>query len=291
MEAQRPMQFIETQPAFADLLGRLSQERSFALDTESNSFHAYFERVCLVQLSSRAADFVVDPFAVDVRPMGELLADPAVEVVLHASDYDIRCLKRDFGFEFRAIFDTMLAAKMLGRSAIGLAALVHEHFGVQMAKEHQRSDWGRRPLTPEQIAYAHADTRFLLPLRDRLAEDLARAGKLAEARAAFDRQAACVPARRRFDAEGYRKVRGYRALDERERAVAQALYLLREDCARASNRPPFKVYGDEALVELSRQKPCSLGELSEVRGIGRSTVRRNGEEIVAAIAAAAQRTA
>jgi ribonuclease D len=286
MDHERPTQFIDTQGAFADLLGRLRDERSFALDTESNSFHAYFERVCLVQLSSRSADFAVDPFAVDIRPLGSLLADPAVEVVFHAADYDIRSLKREFGFEFRGLFDTMLAAKVLGRSAVGLAALVHEHFGVALAKEHQRSDWGHRPLSAAQIAYAYADTRFLLPLRDRLGEELARAGLVAEASAAFVRQAACAPSLKRFDAEGYRKLRGYRALDEPGRAVARALYLLREECARASNRPPFKIYGDDAILELARQRPSTLGELARVRGVGGSTVKRNGEEIVAAIAAA-----
>lgn len=284
MDAGRPSQFVANQEEFEALLERLREAKAFALDTESNSFHAYFERVCLLQISDRTADFAVDPFAVDVRPLGALLADPAVEVVLHAADYDIRCLKREFGFVFRALFDTMLAAKVLGRTAVGLAALVREQFGVAMAKEQQRSDWGRRPLTPEQIAYAHADTRFLLPLKDALAQQLDRAGKLADARAAFERQAACVPAVKRFDADGYQKIRGYRALDEKGRAVAKVLYLLREECARLSNRPPFKVYGDEAILELARRRPESLSELSRVRGVGISTVKRNGPEIVAAIA-------
>lgn len=284
MDRDRPARFIQTQKDLEELVERLREAKTFALDTESNSFHAYFERVCLLQLSDREADFAVDPFAVDVRPLGALLADPVLEVVLHAADYDIRCLKREFGFEFRGLFDTMLAAKVLGRSAIGLAALVREQFGVAMAKEHQRSDWGRRPLSPEQLAYAYTDTRYLLPLKDVLEQQLERAGKLAEAQAAFERQAACVPTAKRFDANGYRKIRGYRALDEKGRAVAKVLYLLREECARLSNRPPFKVYGDEAILELARLRPESLSELSRVRGVGISTVKRNGPEIVAAIA-------
>ncbi len=284
MDRDRPAQFIDSQKDFSALVERLRAAKSFALDTESNSFHAYFERVCLVQLSDREADFAVDPFAVDVRPLGALLADPAMQVVLHAADYDIRCLKRDFGFQFKGLFDTMLAAKALGRPSVGLAALVLEQFGVALAKEHQRSDWGRRPLSPDQIAYAYSDTRYLLPLKDVLEQQLERAGKAAEAKAAFERQSACVPTAKRFDADGYRKIRGYPALDEKGRAVAKKLYRLREECARLSNRPPFKVYGDEAIVELSRLRPASLSELSRVRGVGLSTVKRNGEEIVAAIA-------
>ncbi|MBI5545547.1 MAG: ribonuclease D [Deltaproteobacteria bacterium] len=283
MPEARPCSFIDTQEGLSLLLQELAGEPALALDTESNSFHAYYEKVCLLQLSTRVADYVLDPFLVDVRPLGPLLADPAREVVLHAADYDIRSLKRDFGFLFGRLFDTMLAAKLLGRSEVGLAALVRDQFGVRLAKEHQRSDWGRRPLSPDQVAYAYRDTRYLLPLRDLLAAELQQQGKVAQARGLFDRQASCKPRPKRFDEEGFRHIRGFKALDAPSRAVARALYLVREERARAADRPPFKIFGEDALLELARCRPQTCGALSGIKGLGSSTVRRDGEAIVGAI--------
>src|SRR5918911_1345281 len=145
----------------------LAAEPAVALDTESNSFHVYRERVCLIQISTRSADYVVDPLAIDPRPLGVVLAS-AGAVVLHGADYDVRCLKREYGFTLPRLFDTMAAARRLGREALGLSALVEQHFGVKLSKDFQRSDWGRRPLTAEQLSYAALDTHFLLPLYDLL---------------------------------------------------------------------------------------------------------------------------
>ncbi|HEY3448746.1 MAG TPA: ribonuclease D [Myxococcales bacterium] len=282
-EARAAPRFVDSEAGLCAMLAELAHEPAIALDTESNSFHVYYERVCLVQLSTRTADFVIDPFKVDVRPLGRLTADPKVEVVLHAADYDIRSLKRDFGLTFTGLFDTMLAAKLLGRPEVGLAALVRDQFGVALAKEHQRSDWGRRPLSPEQLAYASMDTRYLLPLRDLLAAELGSRSLAAEARAQFTRQAACEPRPKRFDEKGYEKLRGFRALDAQGRQVARALYLLREERARAADRPPFKIFGDDVILELAGRRPDSMDKLEGFKGLGRQTLARDGQAIVAAI--------
>ena len=154
--------------ALTRLVEALSAEPVLALDTESNSFHVYRERVCLLQLSTRAQDWVVDPLAVDVRPLGQVLCDGR-DTVLHGADYDVRCLKREYGWRLPRLFDTMAAARRLGRPGLGLSALVEAHFGVRLSKTFQRSDWGRRPLSRDQLAYASLDTRYLLPLYDLLA--------------------------------------------------------------------------------------------------------------------------
>lgn len=291
MPDPRDARLIDSEAGFEALVASLAGETAIALDTESNSFHAYFERVCLIQISTERSDFVVDPLRIDVRPLGSLFASPEVEVVIHAADYDIRCLKRDYGFTFARLFDTMLAAKVLGCEHLGLAALVLAHFGTTMTKVHQRSDWGRRPLSMEQIAYASGDTRFLLPLRDLLEEALEKADRLPAAEALFRKQAACEPRPRRFDPDGYRKIRGLRALEPRGREVARALYLVREECAKSLNRPPFKIFGDEALVEAARTAPRTVEGLSRVKGLGLSTVRRCGDAIVRAIEEALEREA
>ena len=203
-----------------------------ALDTESNSFHVYRERVCLLQISTLTDDYVVDPLAVDVRSLGEVLCDGR-EVVLHGADYDVRCLRREYGWRLRRLFDTMAAARRLGHPGLGLSAVVEAHFGVKLSKAFQRSDWGQRPLTPEQIAYAALDTHYLLPLHARLSAELASRGALEPARQEFAHIAAAEPRERIFDPEGYRRMKGARDLDAAGARILRALYLAREERARA----------------------------------------------------------
>src|SRR5512138_1483490 len=148
-----PPSFVADAPAVEALARRLAAEPVLAVDTESNSFHVYRERICLVQISTRDEDFIVDPLAVDLAPLGAVLCDGR-ETVLHGADYDVRCMKREWGWRLPRLFDTMAAARRLGRTGLGLSALVEAQFGVRLSKAHQRSDWGRRPLTPEQVAYA-----------------------------------------------------------------------------------------------------------------------------------------
>ncbi len=255
-----------------------------ALDTESNSFHVYRERVCLLQLSTPGQDFLVDPLAVDVRPLGELLCDGR-EVVLHGADYDVRCLRREYGWRLPHLFDTMAAARRLGHAGLGLSAVVEAQFGVKLSKSFQRSDWGHRPLTPQQLAYAALDTHYLLPLHARLSAELAERGLLEAARREFAHIAAVEPRERVFDPEGWRRVRGARELDPAGARVLRALYLAREDRARALDRPPFKVLGDHTLLELARLRPRTAEALLEVHGVTSSVMRRMGEAILEAVRA------
>jgi ribonuclease D len=268
------------------LVDVLRPEPLLALDSESNSFHVYRERVCLLQVSTRAGDWIVDPLAVDPRPLGEVLCDGR-EVVLHGADYDVRCLRREYGWRLPGLFDTMAAARRLGRPAVGLAALVEARFGVRLSKSFQRSDWGRRPLAGDQLDYAALDTHYLLPLRDELTSELAQAGKLDEARLEFGRIASAEPRERVFDAEGWRRMRGARDLDATGKAVLRALWIAREERARALDRPPFKVLGDEALLEVARQRPRTAAELGRVRGMTPPVLRKMGDDVLRAVAEAA----
>jgi ribonuclease D len=281
-----PPAFVADEPSLRALVAAVRDAPVVAFDTESNSFHVYRERVCLLQVSTRAGDWIVDPFAVDVGPLGEVLCDGR-ETVMHGADYDVRCLKREFGWRLPRLFDTMAAARRLGRPALGLSALVEHHFGVRLSKAFQRSDWGRRPLSGEQIAYAGLDTHFLLPLHDLLAPELTSRGMAEDARREFDRIAAAEPRERVFDPEGWRRMRGARELDGAGRELLRALWILREERARDLDRPPFKVLADATLLEVARRRPRTADELGRIAGMTPSVLRRVGREVLEAVATAA----
>jgi ribonuclease D len=268
--------------ALEGLVESLKGERLLALDTESNSFHAYKERVCVIQLSTAAGDWIVDPLAVDVAPLGPMLCDGR-ETVLHGADYDVRCLKRDFGWSLPNLFDTMVAARRLGVVGLGLSALVESRCGVRLSKAHQRSDWGRRPLSPEQLAYAALDTHFLLRLRESLLADLEAKGMAVEARQDFARIAAAKPHERVFDPEGWRRLKGARELGTVERAILRSLWIVRERRAEALGRPPFKVVGEQQMLEIAKRKPSTAEALQRISGVTPSVMRNIGEEILRAV--------
>jgi ribonuclease D len=272
------------------LIAALRPEPVLAFDTESNSFHVYRERVCLMQISSRSADYIVDPIAVDVRPLGELLCDGR-EMVLHGADYDVRCLRREYGWRLPRLFDTMVAARRLGRPGLGLSALVEAKFGVRLSKAHQRSDWGRRPLTREQLIYASLDTQFLLPIADEFKAELATRNLGEQAEQEFQRIAAAVPRERIFDTEGWRRLKGARELDAAGKGVLRALWLAREARAAQEDRPPFKVLGEPTMVEIAARRPATRQALEAIPGISPQVLRRLGEAIDAALREAASEPA
>ena len=272
---------VANQGALEALAEAASREPAVAFDTESNSFHVYRERVCLLQLSTREADYVVDPFAVDVRPLGEALTGR--EVVLHGADYDVRCLKREFGWGLPRLFDTMAAARRLGATQLGLAALVESHCGVKLAKDHQRSDWGRRPLSGDQLRYAALDTHFLLGIHERLRGELETRGLADAARREFDQIAAVEPRPKVFDPEGWRRLKAARGLDPAGREVLRALWIARERRASEIDRPPFKVLGEHAMVEIARRRPADAEALGRISGVTANVMRRMGEDILGAL--------
>jgi ribonuclease D len=264
------------------LLEALRPEPILALDTESNSFHVYRERVCLIQLSTRGADYIVDPLAVDVSPLGALLGDGR-PTVLHGADYDVRCLRREYGWQLPRLFDTMVAARRLGRTGLGLSDLVLARFGVRLSKAHQRSDWGRRPLSPDQLAYAALDTHYLLTLHEELSAELETRGLAAEATAEFGRISLVEARPKVFDLEGWRKLKGARQLDKPGQAVLRALWLAREARAQEVDRPPFKVLGEQSMLDLARLRPIGPEAVAKVPGVTPQVMKRMGEAILAAL--------
>jgi ribonuclease D len=260
-------EWIRTADAVARLADDLRGCRALALDSESDSLYHHFDKVCLIQLSSDGGRAVlIDPLVVrDLQPLAPLLADPLVTKVLHGADYDVTTLKRDFGFSFAGVFDTMLAARFLGLPEIGLQAVVRRELGVELSKGSQKDDWSRRPLTPTQEAYALADVQHLLEIRERLQEQLRAVGRLAWLEEECAAVAALEPARRRKDKDAYQKVKGARRLSPRALAVLRELVSWREARAETTDTPAFKILGNETLLAMAAAVPRSREDLVRLR--------------------------
>jgi ribonuclease D len=276
--------WVRTPEALARLARSLDGCRAIGLDTESDSLYHHFEKVCLVQVATdRGEAFLVDPLAVrDLSPLAPALADPALVKVLHGADYDVTTLKRDFGFAFASLFDTMIAARLLGRSEVGLVAVARDELGVALTKESQRDDWSRRPLTARQEAYAIADVAHLVPLHERLSAKLAAAGRLGWLREECEAVARLEPAGRRRDPEAYLDVKGARRLPPRALAAFRELHAWRERRAEETDTPAFKVLGNEALLRLAERRPKDAASLREVPGV-LPRLRSQAGELLAAI--------
>jgi ribonuclease D len=278
-----PSPWIRTPEALTELAGSLERCRAIGLDTESDSLYHYFEKVCLVQVATdRGESVLVDTLALrDLSPLAPAMAEPGLLKVLHGADYDVTTLKRDFGFSFASIFDTMIAARLLGRSEIGLAAAARDELGVTLHKGNQKDDWSRRPLTGEQEIYALADVVHLVALHERLEAKLAAAGRLDWLREECEAVARLEPAVRRRDPEAYLAVKGARRLPPRALAALRELFAWREGRAEERDVPPFKILGNEPLLRLSELRPKDASGLGAVQGVFPRLQRQAGDLLAA----------
>jgi ribonuclease D len=281
--------WIRTTRELADLAGTLAHCRVVALDTESDSLYHHFEKVCLVQIATDGGDAVlVDSLAVrDLSPLGPVVADPGIVKVLHGADYDVTTLKRDFGFSFASLFDTMIAARFLGMPGIGLAAVAKAELGVTLSKANQKDDWSRRPLTPQQEAYAQADVEHLVALRERLVARLESLGRRAWVEEECEVVAALEPRVRERSPDAYLSIKGARRLKPRQLAALRELHSWREDQAEKSDRPAFKILGNEVLRKLAERGPRSRAELRHVPGV-LPRLRGQADDILATLRRAAE---
>ncbi|MCC7195951.1 MAG: HRDC domain-containing protein [Gemmatimonadaceae bacterium] len=275
--------YLQSDEAVSSFLSGLGRVSRLGLDTEGASFHRFVDRIYLIQLSTDRQHAIIDPLAIAAPAgLGALLEDPAVEVVFHDADYDLRLLRQDYGWQARNVFDTRVAAQLLGITAFGLAALLERYFGVKLDKKHQRADWSMRPLTAGMLEYAAQDTLHLLDLRDRLADELRRRERWAWAAEEFARLADVhwEPA----EPEGaFLRIKGARDLTRRELALLRELVQWRDALARTLDKSTFRVAGNEVLIEASRLAPRSRDALGTIKGMPRGIVERQGGEVLAAI--------
>ena len=265
----------------------LLKEDIVAFDTEADSFYHYFDKTCLVQVATRDHAWLIDPLALDgpasMAPLGPVFASPSVRVLFHAAEYDIFILKRDYGFSFSNLFDTMVSAQLLGYPAVGLAALIEQHFGVHLPKDEQRSDWSRRPLTEKQLQYAASDVLYLIPLAEAIEKELEAKGRLTWAMNEFDTLTQRVWPEREFDVLGYLRIKGAKSLEPTALGILRELFLVRDARAREIDRPPFKVLGNRTLLELIKVQPRNKDELSRVKGVSELIIRRMGANLLEGI--------
>jgi ribonuclease D len=270
---------IQEDSALAEVAGQLSGQSRIALDCEAAGFHRYTDRLCLVQLSTSDQTFLFDPLTADpsstLRPP---LENPETLVLMHGADYDLRLLDRDLGIRVRGLFDTQVAASLLGAPALGLASLLEAHLGITLSKEHQRADWARRPLPEAYLEYAAADTQHLLALGEILAERLRQAGRDKWAWEEFR-----LLEEVRWEGEEIdpvTRVKGARALAPRQLAALRAALDWRDRIARRMDRAPFRVVGDQALLAMVADRPQSVESLASVRGMSPRLARRHGDELL-----------
>lgn len=238
-----------------------------ALDTEADSLHRYPEKVCLVQLHAGGQGHLIDPLAgLDLSPLRTPLVNPETLKIFHGADYDLRVLHRDFGLEIRGLFDTMVAARLVGELAFGLAALLDRYFGVSLDKKFQRADWSRRPLPAAMARYAALDTEYLEALAGKLRRELERLGRISWAEEEF-RRLETVRWNSEPDPESFRKIKGSARLGRRGLAALRELAARREAEARRRGRPPFMVLSNDTLVRLAAELPATEAELAGLPGL------------------------
>ncbi len=262
---------IASDPQLAELLPRLCHFQRIAVDTEADSLHCYFEKLCLIQLTFDGEDILVDPLArIDLQPLCSVLAEK--EIVLQGMDFDLRLFRRTFDFPVRKVFDTVIAARMLGMREFSYAALVQQYFDVTLAKGSQKANWARRPLPATMEAYAKNDTHFLLPLAAKMEEQMQALGRMDWFRQSCQRALEQTLVARERDPDETWRITGSGTLSAQTGAVLRAIWQWRDREARQADRPAFHILQNSAMIEAAKQ--FVAGETPEFRHL--SERRRQG---------------
>src|SRR5688500_4888687 len=281
--ADHPLVYLDTPAAAAAFLEEIAGARELAIDTEGASFHRFVDRIYLLQFTTRDRSAVIDPLPIGApEGLRRLIESADVEKVFHDADYDLRLLHQDYGWAVRNVFDTRIAAQLVGLRQFGLAALLERYFGYKLDKQYQRADWSQRPLTQGMLDYAAQDTRWLLDLHDRLREELAAKGRTAWAAEEFARLEQV-----KWDTEdaanGFMKMKGARDLTRRELAVLREVAQWRDAVAGEQDRATFRVMGNEALFAIAREQPVTREALAAVKGMPRGILEHRGADLLAAV--------
>jgi ribonuclease D len=253
---------IQTDSQLTEVLPELERVDRVAVDTEADSLHCYYDKLCLVQLSFGGNDYLIDPLAgFDLAPLASALTDK--EIVLQGADFDLRLLRRSMNFVATRIFDTVIAARLLGIREFSLSALVEKFFGIVLTKGSQKANWAQRPLPRHMAEYAMNDTRYLLPLAEKLEGDLRERGRLEWFRQSCQRALEQTSVQRvRDEGEAWR-ISGSGKMDGRASAVLRELWQWREKEAQAADRPAFHILQNHLLLQAAQA--FAAGETPDFR--------------------------
>jgi ribonuclease D len=276
-------EWIETQPHLENLVGELKRTRTIGVDLEADSLYHYFEKVCLLQIATDSASYVLDPLVLkDLSLLQPVFSDPRIRKNFHGADYDIRCLYRGFQIEVVNLFDTQMACRFLGLAETGLEAVLRHRFQVELNKKFQRADWSKRPLSRAMVEYAALDGRYLVALAGQLEKELAAMHRLEW----VEEESAALTQVRFSPPENnprYLKAKGASALEPKNLTVLEALLQFRDEVARKVDRPPFKVLGNEVLLDLARELPGDMEALEKMKSLSRKQFDRFGAGLIDAV--------
>jgi ribonuclease D len=277
------IKYVNNQEKLQRCIEVLAAEERFAMDLEANSYHHYQEQICLIQLATPREVYIIDSLSgIDLSPLASLIARPDREKVMHGADYDGRLILRFLGVRLRGVFDTMLAAQILGKGHLGLGPLLHEYFGVSLDKRFQRADWSRRPLTKDLLDYAALDVKYLLPLKRILLRELVRMGREDWAKEEFkilEEGLNPLPDR----SMAFLKLKGAKKLNPGQLAILRSLFDWREEVAMRRDLPPFRVLPGHSLVELAELGPKNWKELETSGVLSPRNLERYGRDVLQAI--------
>lgn len=282
VEALPPPVWVDDPNKLKRLVEDLSSQVHIAVDTESNSLHAYREQVCLIQFSTTKKDYVLDPLALeDLGFLAPLFADPKIQKIFHAAEYDLFCLKRDYGFEFKNIFDTMQAARILGYQYVGLDTILAEKYDVKVDKRHQKANWGARPLSHAQLDYARMDTHFLIPLREQLEKELHEKERWGYALDDFALACHINEPKEKLNGSSWKRFSARKDITSRELTILSELTMCRDSIAERMDRPLFKVIPDSILLDIAKNLPEKDVDLAGI-GMSQKQIRLWGDQILEA---------
>ncbi len=278
-----PASVVTTQEGLSELIARLREAGSFGYDSEFIGELTYIPKLCVIQVASATRVALIDPLGeLDLRPFWELIADPAVEKIVHAGQQDIEPVHRNIGKAAANMFDTQVATGFIGMAyPVALGKLAAELVGVRLGKALTFSHWDQRPLSPMQLRYAADDVRYLPALRSEIGGRLEQTGHAAWAKA--ESEALCEPSQYGFNPETYcHRVRGATSLPVQGLAVLRELTIWRDGVARKHDVPPRAYLKDEVLLDLSRTPVKSVERLGKIRGLPRPVEHEDGDDIIAA---------
>lgn len=269
-----------------DLVARMLKEPVVAVDTESDSLFSFKEKVCLIQFSIPGEDFLVDPLALkDISALGPVFSDENIEKVFHAAEYDLLTMKRDYGFVFHNIFDTMLAARIVGRERVGLGSMLESEFDIKLEKKYQKADWGIRPLPKGMRAYARMDTHYLIKLSEKMKVALKETRREEIAAEDFLRISQVNGDMPAVQTVNIWRMNGAYDLTPQQAAILKRLAEYRQKIAKSLDVPLFKVIGNKALVAVAAVEAQTINDLGQIVILSGRHIDRHGRELIKAVAA------